>query len=84
MSPKSAKSGQYFYYSCTLNNRFGRDNCSIRAISAPELERVVVFGLKEIQKKEDLLDKMTKRAIIWSPERELSHYKKRRKQKRKN
>ncbi|MCL0048479.1 recombinase family protein [Dehalococcoidia bacterium] len=35
MSPKSAKSGQYFYYSCTVNNRFGRDNCSIGAVSAP-------------------------------------------------
>ena len=62
MSPKSAKSGQYFYYSCTVNNRFGRNNCSIRAVSAPELERIVVFGLKEIQKKETLLDKMIKRA----------------------
>ena len=62
MSPKSAKSGQYIYYSCTVNNRFGRDNCSIRAVSAPELERVVVFGLKEIQRKEDLLDEMIRKA----------------------
>lgn len=62
MSPKSAKSGQYLYYNCTVNNRFGKDNCSIRAVSAPELERVVVFGLKGIQKKEDLLDKMIRKA----------------------
>lgn len=62
MSPKSAKSGRYFYYSCTVNNRFGRDNCSIKAVSAPELERVVVFGLKEIQKRKDLLDEKIRKA----------------------
>ena len=62
MTPKSAKSGQYFYYSCTVNNRFGKDNCAIRAVSAPELENTVVYGIKKIREKDELLDKMIKRA----------------------
>jgi site-specific DNA recombinase len=62
MSPKSAKSGQYFYYSCTFNNRFGREHCLIRRVSAPELEKIVVSGIREVRRKEDLLDEMIERA----------------------
>jgi site-specific DNA recombinase len=47
MTPKSAKSGQYFYYSCTFNNRFGKEHCFIRRVSAEELEREWLFMVSE-------------------------------------
>ncbi|MBC7091936.1 MAG: recombinase family protein, partial [Nitrososphaeria archaeon] len=56
MTPKSAKSGKYFYYSCTVNERFGKNHCFIRRVSALALERVVVYGIKEIRKKRELLE----------------------------
>lgn len=68
MTPKSAKSGQYYYYSCTVNNRFGKDNCSIRSTSAPELERAVVYVIRGIRERDDLLNKMIGRAAQISRE----------------
>jgi len=62
MTPKSAKSGKYFYYSCTVNERFGKNHCSIRMVSAPALERVVIYGIKEIRNKRELLEEMIERA----------------------
>ena len=58
MTPKSAKSGKYFYYSCTVNERFWENHCSIRRVSAPALERVVIYRIKEIKKKRELLEEM--------------------------
>ena len=49
MTPKSAKSGKYFYYSCTVNERFGKNHCSIRRVSAPALERANRISKENIE-----------------------------------
>jgi len=47
MIGRSAKSHQYYYYTCNTSNKQGRDACSARSLPKDKLEDLVIEQIKE-------------------------------------
>ena len=74
MTPKysTGRNGLHFYYQCTKNSHFGKQECEMRYVPAAELERVVLERLKAISMDEATIQEIVERANSLSGD-EIQH-----------
>ena len=60
MTGRSAKSHQYYYYTCNGSFKRGRDSCSARALPKDKLEKLLVEQVKERILNQESLEELVK------------------------
>lgn len=70
MIGRSAKSHQYYYYTCNRRFKQGTDDCSARSIAKDRLERLVIEQIKDRILNDDWLEELVR---LVNEELDISH-----------